>query len=115
MGILSIVIFGLIGFSLFRTFETKFLIENKSIRIFRVTFLKYETKHIYFNEIKEIKLIPTWKVLPFIFIPYICYGARWWNNETIFIRVKKGIVKIILLSPPNSSDFLAKVRLEMYK
>ena len=91
----------------------RFRIENKSITIINFGIISYAVKLIAINEIAEIKLIPTWKILHLLFIPYLSFGFRWWNNNAILIRTHTGLLRLTFLAPADPEAFLKKIQKEI--
>ena len=91
----------------------RFRVEHGAIKVINIGIINYEWRHIVINEIKEIKLIPTWKILPLVFIPLLSFGGRWWNKNVIFIRMNTGLLKLTLLTPEDPEGFFEKVKKEI--
>lgn len=77
-----------------------------------VLFGKFPIKHIPFNNIEEIRKLTFKETLPFKSIEMFSalrFGNRVWG-QSLSIRQKKGIIKIVLITPGNTDGFLEEVQ-----
>jgi hypothetical protein len=97
------LLIALVFYPLLGILALRFRIENGAIKVINFGIISYEVRHIVINQIREIKLVPTWKIFPLIFIPILCFGCRWWNT---------GLLKLTLLTPADPEGFFEKVKEE---
>jgi hypothetical protein len=106
------LLIALVFYPLLGILALRFRIENGAIKVINFGIISYEVRHIVINQIREIKLVPTWKIFPLIFIPILCFGCRWWNKNVILIRMNTGLLKLTLLTPADPEGFFEKVKEE---
>ena len=61
------LLIALVFYPLLGILALRFRIENGAIKVINFGIISYEVRHIVINQIREIKLVPTWKIFPLIF------------------------------------------------
>jgi hypothetical protein len=84
-------------------------IDDGGIHI-KTRFNIWEIKYLRFNLIKEISIVPSWKVLPLIFIPFLAFGSTFGQNEWVIVKNKTGIIRWSILTPKNPRQFIETIR-----
>lgn len=87
--------------------------ENGIRLVFRTFFGNLELGHLRFILVEKVKVAPTWKVFPLLFIPLLSFGLRWWQKETVIVEMKAGGYRWVLLTPEDIDSLLDTIRANM--
>ena len=102
---LSLWLVGAIGSLRFR-----YEFDDYGIKIIDRGFFKFELAYLRFNLMSRITVLPTWKVFPLIFIPWLSFGFRWWQADAVILRMKAGAIRWLILTPENIDSFIEAIR-----
>jgi hypothetical protein len=80
------------------------------VKVLFALFFKVELVRLKFILIKEISIIPSWKVIPLMFIPFVGFGLKWWHKEIILIKLKSGPIRLAILTPDNPREFVSSMK-----
>ncbi len=70
----------------------------------------YDSVKIPFNNIRQIGLMPMRQANRYFLMPFFRYGTRLWGKPAVFIKLKNGLLRrIIILTPEYPEIFVENV------
>ncbi len=92
-----------------QSIRLRYEFDEYGIRIIDRGFFKIEVAYLRFNLMSRITILPTWKVFPVMFIPWLSFGWRWWQSEAVILRMKAGTFRWLILTPENIESFIETI------
>ncbi len=76
----------------------------------RFSLIRFEIAYLRFNLVKTISVMPSWKLMPLLFIPVITFATSFAQKEWIVLRYKAGAFRIVILTPKQPRQFVEAIR-----